>query len=182
MAQGAPRDEGRQNDDDRSTSSFTARMFTVLIYVSTLFFLYSVPVQSQLQDQYDEEIQHYGGPIGTPPSDGSIRFSGINPNGIPLHSASNVFKHSQDQMIYVQCYSEINLDTNKSHVIQKLNSGAKTCDNQAKTIWGSSVLPSTSTYKPGGTGITVLGKTARRCISTKRDDLGRWTRMTLKGA
>ena len=50
----------------------------------------------------------------------TIRISSMNPCGIRLDEITEQLQHAVDLDIDIQCYSEINLDTMKSHVLQQL--------------------------------------------------------------
>ena len=60
-----------------------------------------------------------------------------------------------------------------------LQEGTTTMDQSARSIWGTSNLPSPTDFKPGGTAIVAFSKTSSRIIKTGIDQLGRWTYMTL---
>ena len=57
----------------------------------------------------------------------------------------------------------------------------KKMDKQARSVWGTSQFVSNSEYKPGGTSIITLGKTAGRVKDWGHDPLGRWTYQLLRG-
>ena len=44
----------------------------------------------------------------------------MNPCGIRIDDITNQLQHALDLDIDIQCYSEINLDTTKSHLLQRL--------------------------------------------------------------
>ena len=120
-----------------------------------------------------------GGSHGKEP--GMIRISGFNPNGIKQQQLETQIQHCIDSSIDVQCFSEINLDVYKTKVRTELVKTIKKMDKQARSVWGTSQFVSNSEYKPGGTSIVTLGKTAGRVKDWGSGPLGRWTYQLLRG-
>ena len=48
-------------------------------------------------------------------------------------------------------------------------------DPNARSIWGSSEIPSANDYKPGGTGIATFGAIAGNIKESGYDEMGRWS-------
>ena len=48
-------------------------------------------------------------------------------------------------------------------------------DKDAKATWVTSLVPSASDFKPGGSAIVTFGKTASRLKESGPDRMGRWS-------
>ena len=71
--------------------------------------------------------------------------------------------------------------TRNSSVLQRFLTDTKKSDRASKSVWGASRIIVGSDYKPGGTAVVAFGKTARRVIQQRIDDLGRWSWMAFEG-
>ena len=77
--------------------------------------------------------------------------------------------------------SEINVDTQRPAVLQRLRSDLGKQVEHAHMVAGSSPVASSGIRKPGGTMSMALGNIVGRVSSTFVDPLGRWTAHHLKG-
>ena len=66
-------------------------------------------------------------------------------------------------------------------VKQALKDGLKTVDPKGTATWSSSTVPSTNSYKPGGTGIVNFNHISGRVKERGSDPLGRWTYVVYDG-
>ena len=66
-------------------------------------------------------------------------------------------QHALDLDITIQAYSEVNLDTTKPEIREKMEQATRRMDPNSRSIWRSSKIPSANNYKPGGTGIVTFG-------------------------
>ena len=108
-----------------------------------------------------------------------LRFSCINLNGITPSTVQDTIQHTLESQIDLQGYSEVNLDTMKPENRIALQENTTKMDPAAKSIWGTSILPSPSNFKPGGTAIVAFSRSASRVKKTGMDPLGRWTYVIL---
>ena len=129
----------------------------------------------------DDEALPIGGTMEQPKLPGMIRISGFNPNGIKTSQLESQLQHSKDLDIDIQCYSEVNANVLRTDQRQKFHDGCKRIDKTSRSVWGTSLLPTDSDYKPGGTAIVSTGKTAGRVKKSGSDKLGRWTYQLLDG-
>ena len=103
----------------------------------------------------DDEAKSYGGDINVPKEDGMIRISTYNPNGIKKGQLKLQLQAAIDLQVDIQCYSEVNCDTNKGYINQRFIEETKQMDKSTKSVWKSSKVPAVYEYKPGGTGIVT---------------------------
>jgi hypothetical protein len=131
----------------------------------------------------DEESEPIGGRMDEPKLPGMIRISGCNPNGIKSNQLKSHLQHAMDQQVDVQCYSEVNTDFLQTQQRQQFYENTKAMDRQARSVWGTShvVVDNKSAFKPGGTAIVAMGKTAGRVKKSGMDSMGRWTYQLLDG-
>ena len=115
-----------------------------------------------------------GGNIDPKPS-GSLRISSINPGDIQLQDIKITLQHVIDQQIDIQCFSEVNLDTNKNHIQHTIQQTVMKMGNKGRSPWGSSKIPAVESYKPGGTGIASFGDHAGRIKAIEKYPYGRWS-------
>ena len=108
-----------------------------------------------------------------------LRFSCINPNGTTPSTVQDTIQHALESQIDLQCYSEVNLDTMQPDNRIALQENTNKMDPAAKSVWGTSTLPSLSNFKPGGTAVVAFSRLSSRVKKTGLDPLGRWTYMTL---
>jgi hypothetical protein len=75
------------------------------------------------------------------------------------------------------CYSEVNTDFLQTKQRQKFYENTKWMDRQARSVWGTSqvVVDNESAFKPGGSAIVTMGRTAGRVKKSGVDSMGRWT-------
>ena len=135
-----------------------------------------------LEELDEEESEPIGGRM-EPKRPGMIRISGCNPNGIKANQLKNHLQHSIDQQVDIQCYSEVNVDFLQTQQRQQFYEKTKAMDRQARSVWGTSqvVVDNKSTFKPGGTAIVSMGKSAGRVKKSGIDAMGRWTYQLLDG-
>jgi hypothetical protein len=131
----------------------------------------------------EEEAEPMGGTMEEPKLPGMIRISGCNPNGIKAGQLKSHLQNAMDLNVDIQCYSEVNTDFLQTQQRQKFYENTKSMDRQARAVWGTSqvVVENKSAFKPGGTAIVSLGKTAGRVKKSGTDSMGRWTYQVLDG-
>jgi hypothetical protein len=136
-----------------------------------------------LEELDDEESEPIGGLMDEPKLPGMIRISGCNPNGIKAHQLKSHLQNSMDLQVDIQCYSEVNIDFLQTQQRQRFYENTKSMDRQARSVWGTSqvVVENESAFKPGGTAIIAMGKTAGRVKKSGIDSMGRWTYQLLDG-
>ena len=110
-----------------------------------------------------------------------IRISSINPNGITISNLEATIQNVLDMDIDIQCYNEINLDTTKSNINQKLQHTIRKMSPASRSSWSSSVIPTPRDYKPGGTGVVTVGRHSGRVKSSGNNIYGRWSYQILDG-
>jgi len=88
-----------------------------------------------------------------------------------------------DLQVDIQCYSEVNTDFLQIQQRQKFYENIKSMDKQARSVWGTSqvIVENESAFKPGGTAIVTMGRSAGRVKKSGIDTMGRWTYQLLDG-
>lgn len=129
----------------------------------------------------DVENQWRGDEIPAQRDPNRTRIMFHNIRRLPLHGPDGVemFIHAQSQLqIDLQGFSEHCLDTSKFQIYQKVKDILRTTQTEQATIQlNSSMEEATNQYKPGGTGILILGHLASRLEPQGKggDTLGRWS-------
>ena len=121
-----------------------------------------------------------GGNIVSKPAN-CLRISSINPRGIPLKELEITLQLVIDLRIDVQCFSEVNLATNKNHIQQHLRQAVRKMDPGGRSTRGSSRIPSATDYKPSGMGIVSFGDHSGRIKETGNNSYGRWSYQIIDG-
>jgi exonuclease III len=120
-----------------------------------------------------------------PKDNDTFRIYCQNANGLRLDKrggefaiACNLAREVQADVLSI---TKHNLDTNK-FVVRKLCHDTRTSllPHSSLTM-GSSTIPMTNHYKPGGTFTMSCGKISARLLRTGSDDMGRWTYQTFSG-
>ena len=133
-------------------------------------------------DHLDEiESEPVGGTMDSPKLPGMIRISGCNPNGIKSNQVKSHLQHAIDLEIDIQCYSEVNQDFLKTQQRQSYQEDTNIMDRKSRSVWGLSQVIVENDFKPGGTAIISMGKTAGRVKKSGIDKMGRWTYQLLDG-
>jgi hypothetical protein len=67
-----------------------------------------------------------------------------------------------DLQVDIQCYSEVNTNFLQTQQRQKFYENTKWMNRQARAVWGTSqvVVDNESAFKPGGSAIIIMGRTA----------------------
>ena len=111
-----------------------------------------------------------------------IQLFCINPNGISITSQKKEFVELCQTMSAFQvdtfCTPKHNLDTHQHHIKRKLYDTAQQLFDHTKLSLSSSTIPSTSTFKPDGTLMTMQGATQARIMNTGTDPLRWWAYQT----
>ncbi|KAL7569758.1 hypothetical protein ACA910_005702 [Epithemia clementina (nom. ined.)] len=76
------------------------------------------------------------------------------------------------------CLYEINLDTHQPGISRSLFSACKNILPNSRLVTTSSSIPSTKSFKTGGTLAVAIGNSSGRVIDTGTDPLGRWSYLT----
>jgi hypothetical protein len=110
----------------------------------------------------EEESEAIGGRMRDAKLPGMIRIYGCNPNGIKAQQLKSHLQHAMDLQVDIQCYSEVNTDLLQTQQRQKFYESAKSMNRQARSVWGTSqvVVDNESAFKPGGSAIITMGRTA----------------------
>ena len=98
----------------------------------------------------------------------------INTGQIKTSDILSKLQHALDLDITIQAYSELNLDTTKPEIREKLEQASRKMDPNSRSIWGSSEIPSANDYKPGGTGIVTFGAITGNVKQSGNDKMGQW--------
>mmetsp|Transcript_10291 Transcript_10291/g.22640 ORF Transcript_10291/g.22640 Transcript_10291/m.22640 type:complete len:241 (+) Transcript_10291:1085-1807(+) len=129
--------------------------------------------------------KHIGTPIPNDKDDSTTRLFFTNPNGLNLGRTGGDFTEyletAKTRNIDILCLAEINLDTRKHTVQDKMRLAARRQFNHFRLTTGSSTISSQNEFKPGGTLIMTTDSTSARIIETSIDPLGRWTTHTFLG-
>ena len=108
-----------------------------------------------------------------------MMFHNVNGLDVPGIDGFDMFANEQHSLhVDVQCFSEHCLDTTKFYVTQTAKDTLRQHFPGQSTIQlNSSSEPATNIYKPGGTGILVLGDIVGRQEPNGRggDPMGRWS-------
>ena len=127
-----------------------------------------------------DELTTYGDVIEEKKT-GMIQILGFNTNSIKLDEIRSICQESIDQQIDIQCFQEVCRDMRNSTILQQFLTETEKNDRSSKSVWGASRINVGSDYKPGGTAVAAFGKTARRVIQQRIDNLGRWSWMAFEG-
>ena len=109
------------------------------------------------------------------------KISGFNTNSIKLEEIRLTYQESIDQQIDIQYFQEVCRNTRNSTILQRFLIETKRSDRASKSVWDVSIINVDSDYNPGGTAVVAFGKTTRRVIQQKLDNLGRWPWIAFKG-
>ena len=129
-----------------------------------------------MQEAWGHDIDEY--------NSASLRIIGGNIQGIQLTESGGKLQDLSQAMIDTQaeiaCWCETNADTNKYHIIERMN------DTVARffphsTVTATSSFISEKIWKPGGTVITSRGRVLGRVKARHSDDLGRWATQIFQG-
>lgn len=135
---------------------------------------------SALRKQHDDENKWHGDTVISPKEPHCLRMVFHNVRGLSLRGVDGLemFIHEQAALqIDIQAFSEHCLDTTKYHVPQTAKEILrKTYPGQSLIQLTSSQEPAVNQYKPGGTGLLLLGQAASRLEPNGRggDVMGRW--------
>jgi hypothetical protein len=136
-----------------------------------------------LEELDEDESEPIGRRMDEPKLPDMIRISGCNPNGIKANQLKSHIQNAMDLQADIQCYSEVNTDFLQTKQRQQFYENTKVMDIQARSVWGTShvVVDNNSAFKPGGTAIVAMGKTAGRVKKLGIDSMGRRTYQLLDG-
>lgn len=128
---------------------------------------------------YGHEIQET-----KPPTHTRIMFHNINHLNLHGTDGLDMFVHEQHSLqVDIQGFSEHCLDTTKFYVNHTAREILRSNYFGPSLLhWNSSTEPAINIYKPGGTGIMILGKQTSRLEPNGKgnDPLGRWCYITLR--
>jgi hypothetical protein len=141
---------------------------------------------SEFRQQNENENKWYGDNMALPKSNQNTRMAFHNVRGLSLKGTEglDMFIHEQSILdIDLQAFSEHCLDTTKFHVHQEAkNILSATFQGPAMIQLNSSEEPAINQYKPGGTGILILGAMTSKLDPSGRggDPMGRWSYIHLR--
>jgi hypothetical protein len=98
--------------------------------------------------------------------------------GDNLTQACEVHKEVQAD---IMCGQEHNLDSDQTYVCSILYSTSRQHWRRSRVIFGTTPIPFTNSYKPGGTFIVSAGDVVGRIKHQDKDKWGRWVSQTLQG-
>jgi hypothetical protein len=121
----------------------------------------------------------WGNPLEKKP-DKVTRLYGMNVNGLRLDKRGGqldvlcaVMKEAQADVF---CGQEHILDSNNTHVRQILYRTVQHHWKRSRVTFGTTPIPFSKHYKPGGTFMITSGNVTGRVIARKSDKWGRWVR------
>lgn len=140
--------------------------------------------QSHTRNIADAKWQGHEFFIDKDPHHTRVMFHNIN--GLTLHGTKGLDMLVNDQInmqIDVQAISEHCLDTSKFQVLHQANKVLRECTQQQTTLHLASCAEAAlHQYKPGGTGLLLVGNITGRLEPQGRggDDMGRWSYLHLR--
>ena len=105
-------------------------------------------------------------------------FQLVNSHGGTFCLANQALKEME---VDVAGFSEINVDTNKHTVQQKMHSAVKHSTDRYRLQCATSKAKAMLDYKPGGTATIVRNNAVGRVLAKDSDSIGRWSHVTLGG-
>ena len=141
---------------------------------------------SAFRQKNDDENKWYGDTVASSKEPHCLRMTFHNVRGLPLRGAQGLemFLHEQETLqIDIQAFSEHCLDTTKYHVNMTAKEILRTTYSGPSMIHlTSSQEPAVNQYKPGGTGLLLLGQVTSRLDPNGRggDAMGRWSHVHLR--
>ena len=81
----------------------------------------------------------------------------------------------------VQGYSEVNANFLNTKLRKSFRDMVNIVDREARSVWSTSLVPSKSDFKSGGSGIVTFGRVAPRIKESGTDRMGRWCYQVLEG-
>ena len=125
-----------------------------------------------------------GNPLEKKP-DKVTRLYGMNVNGLRLDKRGGqldvlcaVMKEAQADVF---CGQEHILDSNNTHIRQILYRTVQHHWKRSRVTFGTTPIPFSKHYKPGGTFMITSGNVTGRVIARKSDKWGRWVRQDFQG-
>ena len=134
----------------------------------------------------ETEDKWQGDNISSPKDSKCTRIMFHNIRHLSLHGTAGVemFLNAQASLqVDVQAFSEHCLDTTKFQVVNTAKEILRSTFSETATLQlNSSTEPAQNQYKPGGTGIAILGPVAGRLEPQGKggDPMGRWSFTTLR--
>jgi hypothetical protein len=124
-----------------------------------------------------------GCPLPSEKSEDIFRFYFGNPNGFNILPNGGEFSEYMETMLQFDVdmigNAEINVDTTNYRAKTILHTTTQKLFEHSRLTYASSMIPSTSVYKPGGTLLITHGKYSGRVVNHGTDPLGRWSYQTL---
>ncbi|KAI2512752.1 hypothetical protein MHU86_1540 [Fragilaria crotonensis] len=118
-------------------------------------------------------------------SEHHTRIYAMNVNGLSLDRRGGQFDTVCEVQKEVQadmmCGQEHNLDSDQTQVRSILYSTSRQHWRRSRVIFGTTPIPFTNTYKPGGTFIVSAGDVTGKIQHQEKDKWGRWVSQTLQG-
>ena len=140
------------------------------------------PITLTLENQ--SQNVPWGDPLGPKP-DNVTRIYSLNTNGLSLDRRGGRFNDlcvvAKEVQADVICCQEHNLDTTQSPVRHILYETMRQHWSRSRLQFGTTSIPFTTQYKPGGTMMAVVNHLSGRVDSHSKDDMGRWVSYTLRG-
>jgi hypothetical protein len=132
-------------------------------------------------------FKHIGMPITEDQEKGEnvFRVFGGNPDGLQVTQGGGQFDEYLEQTKTMQCdvtcIYELNLDTTKHTVKQKLYDVCKNKFDYSRMNFSSGWVKSGNDYKPGGTCIITQGNVTGAVVDRGADEMGRWSYQRIGG-
>ena len=142
-------------------------------------------ITASLSDENLRNNVHWGDPLTQQKDPTHTRIYCQNVNGFKLDPEGGQFssfcKIHQEIQADISCCQELNLDTTQHPVSAIMHKTIKRHWQRSRLSMGSSPIPFSSQYKPGGTMIMATGSVTGRIQQAGKDPWGRWSHQTLIG-
>jgi hypothetical protein len=118
--------------------------------------------------------------------DNVTRVYSLNTNGLSIDRRGGRFddlcKVAKEVNADIVCCQEHNLDTTRSNVRSVLYDTARQHWSRSRIAMGTTPIPFSTNYKPGGTMCMTTGDMTGRITTQTHDIWGRWTSQTFRGS
>ncbi len=108
----------------------------------------------------------------------NVNGSNLDRRGGQFDTVCEVHKEVQAD---IMCGQEHNLDSDQTYVRSILYSTCRHHWRRSRVIFGTTPIPFTNSYKPGGTFMLSAGDVTGRMKLQNKDKWGRWVSQTLQG-
>jgi exonuclease III len=138
-----------------------------------------------LSVENERSNDEWGDSMILPKPNNTTRIYGINVNGLTLDQRGGQFDVLCEVMKEVEADvvggQEHNLDSDQTPVRSIIINTVRGHWNRSKATFGTTPIPFTNMYKPGGTFMVTAGNLSGRIIADAKDPWGRWVSHTYQG-